>query len=142
MAKTTKNKKVTSSKKVATKNVTSKTDNVLKESVIDTESTSPKLVDENNNILYNPEEELKAFLSSNEPEFDIKISKIADEGLEALKEMNSFEEMTNTNHEEAVKYANENLSKLEDIAKRLQDSIDSRSKNIRKMTWNGVNFNL
>lgn len=107
---------------------------------------TPKLVDDNNNIVYDGEKELQKIVDSVAiGDINIEITEEAQKGLDMIKELSNIDNLINSDKDKAVQFAKETLPKLEEIAGKLEESIKKRSGSINKALksdftsyWGGV----
>lgn len=110
--------------------------------VVPSEAAVNKLVDENNNVVFDAEKEMEKLMETVAPNIDLELPEIVKEGLNELKEINTLDDIVNKSREEAIKYATTKVDKLEEIADKLKEAIENSAKNNNEKRftsfWGGV----
>lgn len=110
--------------------------------VVPSEVAVNKLVDENNNVVFDTEKEMEKLMETVTPNIDLELPEIVKEGLNELKEINTLDDIVNKSREEAIKYATTKVDKLEEIADKLKEAIENSAKNNNEKRftsfWGGV----
>lgn len=89
---------------------------------------TPQLVNEKNEIIYDGDTELQKLMDKVEvKEEDIKVPEAAQEAIDHLKNVDGLNEKVNENPEAAKAFAEEEIAKVEEIAKNLQKDIEERT---------------